>query len=360
MSAIGLFLALWVVIPAPIFALVPLSVGAPEISPWLVLGNAIALLLTLKVSRLGAIASAIALGLSVLPLLQFPSTNQRAAAAFQTVFPQSVQLAPFNLLRAIPSVRQTKGIEFAKPDGVPLTMNIYRPQAPGKNPAIVMIYGGAWRTGDPNANEDFSLYMAAQGYTVLAIDYRHAPQHKFPAQIQDIETAFKFIQQRADEYEVRLDRLVVMGRSAGAHLALLAAFQGVIPVRGTIAYYSPVDLTEGYNNPPVPDPINSREVLLAFLGGTPQDLPELYRQASPYDWVQPALPPTLLIYGGKDHIVRPNYGRALHEKLIASNNKSIFIEIPWADHAFDAIFNGISNQLALYYTEKFLAETLKP
>ncbi|MER3477767.1 MAG: esterase, partial [Leptolyngbya sp. ERB_1_2] len=84
---------------------------------------------------------------------------------------------------------------------------------PGKNPAIVLIYGGAWRTGTPNANEQFSQYMAAQGYTVLAIDYRHAPQYKFPTQIEDIRTGLRFIQQHADEYEVDLDRMAIMGRS---------------------------------------------------------------------------------------------------------------------------------------------------
>lgn len=375
-SAVGLFLSLWIVIPAPIFALLPLSVGAPEISPWLIVLNTIALLLNLKVSRLGLIASGIALILSLLPIVQFPGANEKAAiasqasgrVAFQSTFPQAVKVGsrstPFNLLDAfrgipIPEVRQTKGIPFANPDGVSLKMNVYRPMQPGKNPAIVIIYGGAWKAGSPDAYEQFSRYIAAQGYTVLAIDYRHAPKYTFPAQIQDIETALQFIQQHAEEYEVDLNRVALMGRSAGAHLALLAAFQKLIPVKSVVAYYSPVDLTAGYNNPPFPDPIDSRDVLRSFLGGTPQELPALYRQASPYHWVKPELPPTLLIYGNRDHVVQSKYGRALYNKLIENENTSVFIEIPWAEHAFDSVFSGISNQLALYYTERFIAETLK-
>jgi acetyl esterase/lipase len=362
LSVIGLFLSLWIVIPAPIFLLLPLSVGAPEISPWLIVLNAIAALLC-RQSRFLLFVSLFALGLSLLPLIQFPGTNQKAAIAFQSenlAIQTGARSTPLNLWEVfrgieIPQVRQTKEIQFANPDGVPLKMNVYRPLQAGKNPAIVMIYGGAWRAGDPSANEEFSRYMAAQGYTVLAIDYRHSPKYRFPAHLEDVKTALKFIQSHADEYEVDRDRIVLMGRSAGAHLALLATFQTVIPVKGAIAYYSPVDLTEGYRSPPVPDPIRSREVLRAFLGGTPQDLPELYRQASPYEFVKPNLPPTLLIYGGQDHIVQSKYGRALHEKLKANGNKSVFIEIPWAEHSFDAVFNGISNQLALYYTEKFLS-----
>jgi acetyl esterase/lipase len=98
--------------------------------------------------------------------------------------------------------------------------------------------------------------------------------------------------------------------------------------------------------------------LRKFLGGTPTDFPELYYQASPLNTIQPNLPASLLIYGGKDHIVQSKYGRDLAQRLQAQGNKAIFIEIPWADHAFDAVFSGMSNQLALYYTERFLAWAL--
>lgn len=371
-SAVSFFLSLWIVIPAPIFSLLPLSVGAPEISHWLVLTNTIALLLAVfRLKSLPIIfGMVVALSLSLLPAVQFPSTIDRANAAMRSslgeipTFP-SFRPSPFVLLdafRGIPKseIRRTLNIPVAQPDNVPLTMNVYRPMRSGKNPAIVMIYGGAWRTGTPNANEEFSQYMAAQGYTVLAIDYRHAPQYQFPTQLEDIRTALEFIQQNADQYEADIDRMAIMGRSAGGHLAMLTAFGiDTIPFRAIVNYYSPVELTEGYNNPPFPDPINSREVLEAFLGGTPVEKSDLYRQASPYQQVRSNLPPILLIYGGKDHIVQSKFGRSLYEKLNQNGNTAVFIEIPWAEHAFDAVFNGVSNQLSLYYTERFLASMLK-
>lgn len=379
-SLVSFFLSLWIVIPAPIFSLLPLSVGAPEISHWLILTNAIAAFLAL--ARLKSlpifIGMLFALSLSLLPAVQFPATAQQAETEMRSrlgeipVLP-NFRFSPFNLLdafRGIPrsQVRRTLNIPVANPDNVPLTMNVYRPIQTGKNPAIVMIYGGAWRSGTPNANEQFSQYIAAQGYTVLAIDYRHAPQYKFPTQIEDIKTALKFIQQHADEYEVNLDRTAIMGRSAGGHLAMLTAYAmasphgyvtDAFPFRAVVGYYSPVDLTEGYNNPPFPDPINSQEVLRNFIGGIPQEFSDLYRQASPYQVVRSHLPPTLLIYGGSDHIVQSKFGRNLYEKLNQNGNTAVFIEIPWAEHAFDAVFNGMSNQLALYHTERFLAATLK-
>ncbi|MBE9009686.1 alpha/beta hydrolase [Pseudanabaenaceae cyanobacterium LEGE 13415] len=372
-AAISFFLSVWIVVPAPIFSLLPLSVGAPEISPWLVLTNTIAALLALfRVQSLPLfIGMLFALSLSLLPVAQLPNTAQQAKTAMisslgdvQRVLPnfRAAPFVVFDAFRGIPKaeIRRTLNIPVASPDNVALTMNVYRPMKAGKNPAIVQIYGGAWRSGTPNSNEDFSEYIAAQGYTVLAIDYRHAPQYKFPTQLNDVRTAIQFILQNAEQYEVDIDRMAIMGRSAGGHLAMLTAFAtDAFPFRAIVNYYSPVELTEGYNNPPFPDPINSREVLENFLGGTPIQLSDLYRQASPYQQVRSNLPPILMIYGGKDHIVQSKFGRSLSEKLKQNGNTAIFIEIPWAEHAFDAVFNGVSNQLSLYYTERFLASMLK-
>jgi acetyl esterase/lipase len=352
-SVTGLFLAIWIVIPAPIAPLLPLGVGAAEVSPWLIGLNSIATLLALTIlsakplSRLLLVISLAALGLSALPLAQFSATNQRAAIAMEMglgknyladISQSGMRPAPFVLLdafRGIPAqqIRRSQDIPVAHPDGVSLTLNVYRPNQTGKNPTIIMIYGGAWRSGDPSANEQFSEYMAARGYTVVTIDYRHMPRYKFPTQIDDIKTALTFIQQHANEYDIDTHKIV--------------------------RYYSPVDLTVGYTDPPSPDPLDTRSILRSFLGGTPQEFPDLYRQASPYNYVRAGLPSTLLIYGKRDHIVQSKYGRLLHEKLNNNRNTSVFIEIPWAEHAFDAVFNGVSNQLALYYTERFLAWVLR-
>ena len=126
-----------------------------------------------------------------------------------------------------------------------------------------------------------------------------------------------------------------------------------------VNYYGPVNLTNGYYNPPFPNPIDTRAVLRAFLGGTPEELAEIYRKASPISYIRPELPPSLLVYAGRDHIVQAKFGRNLYKQLQATGNRAVWLEIPWAEHAFDAVFNGVSNQLALYYTERFLAWALK-
>jgi len=391
LSAIGLFLSLWVIVPAPTLFLYPLAVGAPEISPWLVGINAIALLLNLlrrhqgKVYIILLICNLFALILGLLPLIQFPAANAAIATQMQAVLGENYLAAvpqahraqlrpqPFILadaFRGIPlrEVRIDRGIVFANPDGVSLQLNLYRPMQIGKYPAIITLYGGAWLRGNPDYNQEFSRYMAAQGYCVVAIAYRHAPKYRFPAQLEDVQAALSYIKTHAGDWEIDLDRIALMGRSAGAHLAMLTAYDSsVLPVRAVVNYYGPNDLIRGYNDPPFPDAINVRAVLRAFLGGTPDELNELYRRASPINYIKPNLPPSLLVYAGRDHIVQPKFGRSLYQRLRATGDslrdsfasRAILLEIPWAEHAFDAVFNGPSNQLALYYTERFLAHSLK-
>jgi acetyl esterase/lipase len=388
LSVTGLFLSSWIVLPAPNMTLIVLGVGAPEVSNWLMVLNAVAILLAIVVmrgsklkgakrySRIAVGASLLALFLSSLPALQLSSTEQRLNRAMSDALGSdySVNLPnngllmrdrPFVLADAFRGInpgesRYTSGIRFAQPDGVPLSMDIYRPPQVGKYPALVVIYGGSWRSGTPTQNSDFSRYMAARGYTVFAIDYRHAPLHRFPAHLDDVRTALAFIRQHAAEYEADIERMALLGRSAGGHLAMLAAYQpDAMPVRAVVSYYGPVDLAGGYASPPRPDPIDTRAVLRAFLGGTPDQLPQQYSLASPINYVAPQLPPTLLIHGSRDNLVQFKFIQQMHERLRAVGNTAVLLEIPWAEHAFDAVFQGFSNQLALYYTERFLAWALR-
>jgi acetyl esterase/lipase len=387
LTMIGLVLILGSVVPAPNMTLLPLSVGAPEISVWLLGFCAIGLVsygifyqaaLPKAITWIGIGISGLSIVLSASPLLQLSGTIERANAAMNQAFgvnylaqldPQvrsTFRSQPFTISEALQGIkisntpiRIQRQIEFAAPAGVPLKLNLYQPPTSGKYPAVIQIYGGAWRTGHADNNEKFSRYLASRGYVVVSIDYRHAPQHHFPAQLLDVRTAIDYVQQQAKNWEVDPEKLAVIGRSAGGHLATLAAYQtNALPIKAVVSYYSPVDLTAGYSDPPIPDPIDSRQVMRDFLGGTPAELPELYRQASPGQLVDRQLPPTLLIYGGQDHLVESRFGQKLAKNLQSFGTTTVYIEIPWANHAFDEIFNGPSNQLALYYTERFLARLL--
>ncbi|GAA6617881.1 alpha/beta hydrolase fold domain-containing protein [Scytonema sp. NUACC26] len=382
LSGIGLFLSAWIVLPAPTMFLLTLAVGAPEVCPWLLGFNAIAFLLSWlwiyrpRLKYLACLASFLGLLICGLELAAIPQTQMKMSDAmvlglgvnYLDKIPVEIRTEmrshPFSLTDSFVGIHRNRtrhqtGIRFANPNGVPLSMEVYQPLKVGKYPALVVIYGGAWQRGNPSVNFEFNQYMALRGYTVFAINYRHAPQHRFPAQLEDVRAALDFIRIHAVEYEADVEKMVLLGRSSGAHLAMLAAYQpDALPLRAVINYYGPVNLTEGYNDPPSPDPINIRRVLEAFLGGTPQEIPQKYEIASPSHYVTRPLPPTLLVYGARDRIVQSKFGRRMYQRLLKSNTTTVYLEIPWAEHAFDAVFNGVSNQLALYYTERFLAWAL--
>ncbi|MDZ8189378.1 MAG: alpha/beta hydrolase [Nostoc sp. ChiSLP02] len=379
LSFTSLFMSSWIILPAPNMFLLTLAVGAPEVSPWLLLLNLLCLLLSFfcirrgQIRRLACIVSLIGLLICGWVLVNIPFTQMQMAKAMKqelgadylqeipVELSAKMQTHPFNLVNsfqgiALGKTRHQKDIIFATPGGVPLKMEVYQPPEVGKYPAVIVIYGGAWQRGNPSANAEFNQYIAHQGYTVFAIAYRHAPKYQFPSQLDDVRTALNFIRKHAAEYEADPERIVLLGRSAGAHLAMLAAYQPDAPsIRGVVSYYGPVNLTEGYKTPPTPDPINSRAVLKAFLGGSLEELPKQYEIASPINYLTHPLAPTLLIYGSRDHVVEARFGRQMYERLRAEGNTAVFLEIPWAEHAFDAVFNGVSNQLALYHTERFLA-----
>ena len=382
LGVLGLFLSLWIIVPAPTFALLPFGVCAPELSPWLIVVNAIALILAIVFNRgwwsnLIIVGSLVAIVISLLPLVQFSAVNRSFEAEMERVLgtnyigsisqrakaqmrPQPLAIADVFRGISISNIRIDRNIVFASPDGVDLKLNTYQPLTPGKYPTLIVIYGGAWRTGSPDGYEQFSSYMAARGYTVIAIDYRHAPQYKFPTQLEDVETALEYIKTHAEDLEVDLTKMAVVGRSAGGHLASLAAYRqdAVIPFKAVVNYYGPVNLANGYYDLPVPDPIDIQAVLNDFLGGSPEEKPKLYQEASVTTYIKQDLPPSLLVYPSRDHLVQAKFGRNLYDKLKATNNSVVLLEIPWAEHAFDAVFFGVSNQLALYYTERFLASTL--
>ncbi|HTE46447.1 MAG TPA: alpha/beta hydrolase [Gemmatimonadaceae bacterium] len=373
-----LFLAAWIFIPAPTYFLLTFGVGAPEVSPWIGAGALVGLALASieyhasAVARIAAMCCVVALSLAATILIRLPSTLRHFNAV---VAPLSAE--PEIPLRTKPMVvadffrgikagdaRVTHGVPFATVNGKTLALEVYQPPtqtAPGRRPVIVQIYGGAWQRGEPTDFANFATWIARAGYVVFAIDYRHAPSARWATQLDDVRSALAWIRDHAADYNGDASNIVLIGRSAGAHLALLAAYTpGLVAARGVISYYGPVDLVDAYQNPPHPDPLRLRSVEETFIGGTPDQMHDQYVAASPLSYVRPGLPPTLLVYGSRDHIVEPRYGAELGRRLAAVGTPVAYLEIPWAEHAFDEVFSGVSSQLALYYTERFLAHVTAP
>ena len=109
---------------------------------------------------------------------------------------------------------------------ISLDARIYRPATKGLHPIVVQIHGGSWQGGTPADNDRFATWLASAGHVVLAIDYRHAPQWRWPAQIDDVNRWLAWIADHAGDWDGDTSRVVLLGRSAGAHLAMMAAWRG--------------------------------------------------------------------------------------------------------------------------------------
>lgn len=385
-SGVVLAIAPWAQIPAPLYRLLPLSVGAPELSAWLL---TFALLATLfatlamrrasgrrTLPRVALVLSLVAAAFPAYVLVQIPGAIHGFDAEWQRAFGKAVSAVPpvdtRSAFRPLPftwremflglgpsSVRVRSGVVMRTVQGVSIRAEIYRPDHDDVVPAVVQLYGGGWRGGEPADNAPIAKALAAAGFAVFAIDYRHAPEWKWPVQLEDVLDALQWVIVHGAEYGADTSRMALLGRSAGAQLGMRASQDPrAPPIRAVVTIYGPVDLTEGYRSPPTPDPLDVRTIESQFLGGTPDERPKAYIDASPITRASQPHPPVLIITGGRDHIVEPRFGRILHAELVKSG-RSVLLHMPWADHGFDFVPFGPSSQIALYYTQRFLAEALR-
>ena len=368
------FVSVWIVVPAPIALLLPLGVGSPEISPVLLCGalllSPIAAMRARKfgTARLALVCTLTCGCLSLLPIVQAVSAFSRfdkEMARIDVPHGEDMRKRAIDvrgLFMPLDSGRSsvTRGIPFAAPDRVTLKLDVYQPRAAGQFPVIMQIYGGAWQNGAPSDFDWFARYFAAHGHLVVAIDYRHAPAWRWPEQLEDVRSGLRWVAEHASEYHGDATRIALVGRSSGAHLAMRAAYQEApSAIKGVVNFYGPVDLADGWRNPPKPDPLHVRDVLEAFLGGTPDQIPDRYRHASPITYASGSVPATMSLYGSRDHVVAPRFGRMIHTALRKGGNVSILLEFPWSEHAFDIVPNGLGGQISLYYVERFLAAVLR-
>jgi acetyl esterase/lipase len=355
---------MWSVLPPPALPFLALAVIVPEKAASAAAAALAVLLLALAAAR--GRARRIAVGIAVcalacaaLPLVEYPFA--RAAAERELAAHIGPRLPVPDDASAAARVRVRLALPFRTRDGARAALDVYESSLPGARPTIVTIYGGAWQFGTRAQMADIDRRYAARGYTAIAVDYRHAPRYRFPTQLHDVDDALATIAANAATWHVDRTRVALFGRSAGAELALLAAYAPQpLGIRAAVGYYVPTDLRRGYDEPPVPDPANVRRILAAYIGATPNEAEATYRAASPFSAVRPGLPPTFLVSGDRDSLVGIAFQRAMRDALRAAGDRVTAIEIPWSNHAFDTVPDGLGASIATPAAERFLDDALRP
>ncbi len=366
-AALVAFVCMWCVVPGlplPTQALagltVALSVAAPEYAPILLVAalgfGGIAMVVAPRGRARTVIVAIVGLGVlcSCVPI---------AAYSLDPALPKVVSLARFLAApsRAIDAAR-VHHFNVRTRDDAKVALDVYDAFAPhaAPAPAMIEIHGGAWVFGDVGSDMTHFARIARAGIVVIAADYRHAPQHRFPTQRDDVDGAIRFVADHAAALGIDRSRIVIVGRSAGAQLALLAAYRPQpIHIRGVAAFYAPTDLVMGATVPPPIDPLDIRRALTAYLGAYTPGNP-IYREASPIAFAtNRRVVPTFLISGARDELVAVEQQRALARVLRATpGNRVETHELPWSNHAFDDIPNGMGEQIADALLDRWLRETL--
>ncbi len=221
------------------------------------------------------------------------------------------------------SVRWTPDITYGKGGGLDLELNLARPAESGQShPGIVIIHGGAWRAGHRRMHDELARELAKRGYVAATVSYRFCPEYVFPAQVEDVKCAVRYLRAHAAEYNLDPQRIGAIGFSAGAHLSMmlgtLDAADGLegeggwadqsSKVQAVVSFFGPADFITDF-------PAESSRLVLEFLGGTAEEVPDAYRRASPLTHVDSGDAPMLLFHGTRDNLVQWSQSTAMAEAL---------------------------------------------
>lgn len=197
-----------------------------------------------------------------------------------------------------------------------LLCDIYQPGGDELKPAVLVVHGGAWRSGNRKQLKGYAEALAKRGFVCFAIDYRLAPKHKFPAQIEDCRAAVKWIRQNAKTYNIDSNRLGAIGYSAGGHLVTLLATTGEAAsenngnvdtrLQAVAAGGAPTDFRF------FPDNGKWAEYL---MGGDLTTAPKNFQAASAAAFVDKNDAPTFFFNGTADKLVPLLWTKSAHEAL---------------------------------------------
>ncbi len=248
----------------------------------------------------------------------------------------------------------------------PMLLDLYLPAGKGPHPLVVYVHGGSWTSGSKRVTGHFSDFpgllatLAGKGFAVASVDYRLSSEAKFPAAIQDVKAAIRFLRANSGKFSIDRNRVALWGASAGAHLAAMAAVTGDDPafetadrsnadqsdrIQAFVGWYGPYDMAAMFRqamSSPAPSattmtPEAAAEASgpLNFFGCTTEGCPPgVLEKGSPTTWIDRDDPPALLIHGTADATVSPDQSIAYYNRLKAAGVKADLLLIDRADHSW--------------------------
>ena len=288
-------------------------------------------------------------------------------------------------------VTAQRDLPYAALDGFrPLTLDLYQMPSKPKDlprPAILFVHGGGWASGDArhlNGFDDFPATLAAlaaKGYVVASVNYRLSGEAHFPAAVQDVKSAIRWLRGQAADYNIDTTRMMVWGAEAGGQIAALAGTScGVAPlepaadaktkarlasdcVEGVVDWYGPADLASWDAGAAHAPEAGAPSRLGAYLGCEPADCAAgTVRTASPLSYIESMSPPFLIQHGAADTLVPPDQSQKLYDALRAQNVPAEILIYPGVgqDFAKAGAPDAAASTKAIADMEDFIAKTFPP
>lgn len=260
-------------------------------------------------------------------------------------------------------------IQYGLADDFPLMATLYKPQnRPLKPaPAIVYIHGGGFTGGERDQFEANAAYFTNHGYVGLCISYRLAPKDKFPAQVQDAKCAVRYLRANAVKLNIDPERIAICGASAGGCISALVAYAQDVKEfanqGGNLGFSDQVQAAIFqcgiYDFMPRTMPFGILDsVKKSYLGGKFEDAPQIFKKASPIEYVGKNSPPTIIFHGDADETVNVKHAYLLRDKLKTNGVYHEFYIAEGGSHSA-YIFLMPHFMIALKQMETFLLKVFK-
>lgn len=229
-------------------------------------------------------------------------------------------------------------VVYTKVDDWEGKMDLYLPNSSKPTPVVINIHGGGWNHGVKESQTGFNTFFKV-GFAVANIEYRLTGQATAPAAVDDARCALIYLIKNAAALNIDVNKIVVMGGSAGGHLALMAGmlgndhrFDGNCPgvenvkVAAIIDKYGITDVWDwGYG------PNKTSKSATAWLGKYAKD-EKFAASVSPLSYVSKNTPPVFIVHGDADPTVPYQQSVDFHKKLEAAGVKTEFITVPGGLH----------------------------
>lgn len=245
-------------------------------------------------------------------------------------------------------------VVYGNADGVELKMDIAKPTGEGPFPAVLCIHGGGWQLGKKADFAPTAVLLAANGYVAATVDYRMIPDYPWPAQIEDVKCAVRYLRANAQELNINPDKIGAIGHSAGGHLALMLGltnsdngFDGTGGYQDQPSNVQAVVGLSGLTNfatwkpwPEVDEPFQKEygktyDGLLTDLLGTADRSAKAMAEASPVSYVDAGDPPVLIVHGDADPLVPYDQATELAEVLKKEGAPHKLAVIEGANHGYN-------------------------